>query len=430
MAYSADPRDETMTGALVRLVVSEGDPDDPSDDHYDLELPEEMVAWLDERNWVQSHGDWHNIRRWDQQCGGQTENCPTIEEMKARGLWRAPIQEQEAGDGYAFLVMHRHMIEGFKQAFPKHAGIISGFSTVPMSKDDPLNPVPWVDVHWNDTQKAAIDLLQDIEHNLSSFDSEDDLGLWIQYASNMGSPGGFPDGGPPQGFGGGPPQGFDGGLPSFDGGVPGSSGGPPGGGTDGGVATDAKGRPQGGIHGGLHAQWTIVGSPYPLTDNNTNTRLYAFWRLHGWIDDMWERYRKAKGITTSDPGYHAEMEAQCEEMVKLAQAAPRSTGDGGTTAEKGTFAEKVAPILQSYCGGCHDNASPSQGLVLAGAAASVIRQGLVGVKATEVDLLLVDPTAADRELAPPEDQRRLQQRLLPRHVPDADAAGGRRAQRG
>jgi hypothetical protein len=402
MTYAADPRDDTMTGELVRLVTKEGDPNDPTDDRYDLELPKEMVAWLQEQNWVQAHGDWHNIRRWDQQCGGKSEGCAAIEQMKARGLWRAEIQEQGAGDGYAFLVMHRHMIEGFKQVFPKHADILSGFATVPMSQDDKLNPVPWVDVQWNATQKAAIALIQDIEKNLSLFDSEDDLGLWLQYASKMSGPGGGMGGGPP-GFGGGPPGGFDGGPPGagggppggFDGGPPGSSSGGPGaGGGSTTVSMDSKGRPEGGLHGALHAQWTIVGSPIALTDNNTNTQLYAFWRLHGWIDPMWERYRVAKGITSSDAAYQKEMEDQCEEMEKLKAAKPRdTTGDAGT--ETGVFATDVAPILKSYCGGCHDSSSPSQGLVLAGTTASKIRTGLVSVKATETSLLLVDPASAD-----------------------------------
>lgn len=372
MTYAQDPRDTTMTGELVKLDVGNG--------KHDLELPQEMAAWLLERNWVQEHGDWHNIRRWDQQCGGKLDGCAAIAEMEARGLWRAPIQEQQTGDGYAFLVMHRHMIMGFKSAFPKHADIIDGFATVPMSKDDPLNPVPWVDVSWSDTQKAGITLLQDIENNLSYFDSEDDLGLWIQYA--IGSMSGMSSG-----FDGGMPPDFDGGMPpGFDGGVPGGSTG---------VQYDSKGRPLGGIHGGLHSQWTIAGSPYLLTDNNTNTRLYAFWRLHGWIDAMWERYRTAKGITAADPAYLAEMEDQCEEMIELGQAKPRSATDAGTTTETGTFATQVAPIFKSYCGGCHDSASPSEGLVLVGTSASAIRTGLVGVSATETTMLLVKAGAPD-----------------------------------
>lgn len=246
-----------------------------------------------------------------------------------------------------------------------------------------------MDVKWSDTQAATIAFLQDIENNLSYFDSEDELGLWIQYAiGSMAGPGGGSSGGFP-GTGGAPPGAGDGGAPPPpDGGIPGAGG-------SAGVQTDDKGRPMGGIHGGLHSQWNIIGSPYPLTDNNTNTRLYAFWKLHGWIDNMWERFRKAKGVTASDQAYVAEMEAQCEEMVKLGQAAPRSTTDGGTTTETGSFATQVAPILKSYCAGCHDSSGPSAGLVLAGTSASAIRAGLVGVTATETSMALVTAGAPD-----------------------------------
>jgi hypothetical protein len=110
--YDPDPRDATMTGEPIR---SEGDPDDPSDDQYDLQLPQEMFDWIEEQKWDQEHGDWHNIRRWDLGCvqGRPGGVCEGAEVMEARGLWRAEIQEGEPGDGYAFLVMHRHMIRGF-----------------------------------------------------------------------------------------------------------------------------------------------------------------------------------------------------------------------------------------------------------------------------------------------------------------------------
>ncbi|WP_437900747.1 hypothetical protein [Sorangium sp. So ce124] len=392
--YDPDPRDATMTGEPIRITTNEGDPDDPSDDQYDLQLPQEMVDWLEEQNWVQEHGDWHNIRRWDLGClqspsGGGV--CEGAEVMEARGLWRAEIQEGEPGDGYAFLVMHRHMIRGFKEAFPKHAALISGFKEVPLTQDDPENPLPWVDIRWSEDQLAAIALLQDIENNLDLFESEDDFGKWIQLGDGgfpPGGPGGFPPGGPP-GFGGGPGGSDDGtGGSGGAGGSDGTSGG--GGGTGGsGGGTDDSGRPPGSIHGGLHSQWAVPGSPYNLVNNDVNVVLVSFWRLHGWIDDMWERYRVAKGIGEDDASYKAEMIAQCDEMHALGHAAPPSSGP--TTTETGVFAERVAPILNAYCTGCHGAVAASQGLVLSDVAPSKVREALVGVTATEVELPLVDP---------------------------------------
>src|SRR5262245_24375929 len=68
-AYAKDPREDTRTGGLVRVQTSDnGTPDDPSDDQYDLLLPQEMLDWLKEQNWIQAHGDWHDTRRWDSGC--------------------------------------------------------------------------------------------------------------------------------------------------------------------------------------------------------------------------------------------------------------------------------------------------------------------------------------------------------------------------
>ena len=51
-----------------------------------------------------------------------------------------------------------------------------------------------------------------------------------------------------------------------------------------------------GVHGFLHAQWAVPGSPYNLLDNSLNVFPVAFWRLHGWIDDVWERLRDPNEI--------------------------------------------------------------------------------------------------------------------------------------
>ena len=388
--YEPDLRDATMTGEPIRIDTNEGDPDDPSDDQWDLALPQEMLAWLAEQQWVQSHGDWHSIRRWDQTCGpggaggpggpaGPEFVCETAEMLEARGLWRPEIQEREPGDGYAFLVMHRHMIRGFKEAFPRHADMVSGFNKVPLTQDDPENPLTWVDVQWSGDQRATIEILQDIENNLDLFEGEDDFGKWVQFGDGaLGAPGG--PGGP-----GGPPGG------GGTGGGGGGTGGGDGGAGGGGGGADDSGRPPGGIHGPLHGQWAVPGSPYSLINDNVNLNLVAFWRLHGWIDNVWERYRAAKGIGEDDATFNAEMNAQCEEMHALSEAAPP---DDETSTETGAFAEKVAPIFNTYCAGCHAAAGASKGLVLAGMAPSKIRERLVGVTSTEVDMPLVDPGSA------------------------------------
>jgi hypothetical protein len=413
-AYAKDPRDDTMTGELVHVVVGDnGTPSDASDDPYDVLLPKEMLDWLKEQNWIQEHGDWHNVRRWDMSCQRTADGgvCPGSEAMLARGLSRAPIQEGEPGDGYAFLIMHRHMIRAFQQAFPKHVEQIRGFYRMPKSKSDAENPIPWVDVRWSDDQLETIEWLENIAPHLDVFTSEDDYAKWVQFGDNFPGfngefpPGLFPgDGGfPPFPGGGFPGGGFPGFPPTglLDGGLPGF----PGGGViaDGGVTADGgtSNRPGGGIHGALHGQWTIPNSPYGLADNNKNVQNFAFWRLHVWIDEMWERYRRLRGLGEDDPDYQQALLEQCEEMHTLGEALPPDAdagiaGLGGgppAAVETGTFATQVAPILTSYCGGsvCHAAESPTLGLALAGAAPSTIRTGLVGEQASEAPLALVEP---------------------------------------
>jgi hypothetical protein len=359
--YPKDPRDDTMSGELVRINVSNG--------QYEVQLPKEMLDWLDEHGWVQQHGNWHAVRRWDQGCirifPGQV--CQSREQMEARGLRRAPVQEGEPGDGYAFLVMHRHMIQGLRQAFPKHAPqIIRGFSEMPTSKSHPENPVPWIDVRWSSDQLSSIEWMENVGQHLSAFTSEDDYGNWVQFGAG--------------------PGGFIGGL--FGG--------------SGGSTAD---RPGGGLHTGLHAQWSVAGSPSPLLDNNTNVRNYAFWRLHVWLDDMWERYRQAAQRSNQDPAYLQALVDQCEEMHALDERKLNPAGDAGvgrpdagSVTENGVFATQVAPILNAYCGGsvCHGADSPTLGLALTGAAPSLVRQSLVDQQATEVSMALIKPGAPEQ----------------------------------
>ena len=425
--YAADPRDATMTGELVRVVTGDsGTPDDPSDDPYEVLLPKEMTDWLMEQNWIQEHGDWHNIRRCDQKklAGmlppGATPMLPganlspimSEDALSARGLKCAPIQESEPGDGYDFLVMHRHMIRGFMQAFPGHAGLLRGFGHVPLSKGDPENPIAWVDVKWNDDALNSIDWMVNIDAHAAAFASEDDYGKWVQLGDKS-----F---GPPELTGGMlPPASADGGFRPNTGGMPAapSAGGMaaaggagalpippvpvPGGANAGPAAADAgmSTRPNNGLHGSLHGQWNVRNSETPLADNNKNVRNFAFWRLHGWIDDMWERFRKARGLSESDADYQTALLTQCEEMHELGKAPPPpAEAAKPAVMESGKFATEIAPILSSACGGniCHGAEAPTLGLVLAEALPSAVRSGLVGKRSREHDMALVDPGNSDR----------------------------------
>jgi hypothetical protein len=232
---------------------------------------------------------------------------------------------------------------------------------VPRAQADAENPFPWKDIEWSDTQLQTLDILEHIEQHADEFESDDDLGNWLQFLRIV----------PPQ-------AGPDGTVPD--------------------AGADPTQTALGGIHLALHAQFAVPDSPFSLLDNEVNVYLVPFWQLHGWLDNVWARFRLAKGLRDDDPAYQAELLAQCEEMHRLDdQRAETTAPDAGMpVAEKGEFATKVAPILQTYCRGCHAVGTTQAGLALTGLPASEARSNLVNVHASEVDMALVEPGAPQR----------------------------------
>ncbi|MBC8066805.1 MAG: hypothetical protein IAG13_00605, partial [Deltaproteobacteria bacterium] len=209
---------------------------------------------------------------------GTDDDCASAKALRDEGLWRAPLQENAPGDGYAFLVMHRHMLEGARQAFPDHPELFAGWSEVPRSQEHPENPTPWRRVSWSSAQLEAMDRLEHIEDHLDEFPDEDALASYIQapFVWTETTPTAFHEDG------------------------------------------------SAGLHFMLHAQWGVIGSPVALGNGPGVVENRVFWQLHAWIDDVWERYRVAKGIRDDDEAYVAELRAQCWEMHLLGEAV-----DGG-----------------------------------------------------------------------------------------------------
>jgi hypothetical protein len=143
------------------------------------------------------------------------------------------------------------------------------------------------------------------------------------------------------------------------------------------------------IHGALHFKWVVAESPHSLGDQTVNIDNFMFWKLHGWIDDIWERYRVAKGLSPDEPKLKEALQAQCMEMHNLAHLFEGGSGgspDGGVAplpTESGYFHEQVRPIFDKYCMGCHRGSSPEAGLALAGQISSAsIVSSLVGQRST------------------------------------------------
>ncbi|HKU44319.1 MAG TPA: hypothetical protein VJR89_39440 [Polyangiales bacterium] len=261
----ADPRDATLDPAPVLLAVGSA---------QDVLMPQPIIDWMEEQGWIPAHDSWHSQRRWDARCDlsfASAEGCTFAERLAAEGLWRARYQQGAPGSGLAFLAMHRHMLGMFRAAFPSHPELFAGFGHVPRTQDDSENPTPWRALRWSEDNLIGFDVLEHIEDHLDRFPTDDDLGLYIESTVRW-SP------------------------------------------------EDPAARvedPGAAVHGALHRQWTVNRSPASLGGTDTALRNYTFWKLHGFIDDVWTRYRSAKGASDTEPDYAAVALEECRLMYYL-----------------------------------------------------------------------------------------------------------------
>jgi hypothetical protein len=342
-SHGPDSRDGTFADAPVEVMVGNS---------KDTQVPMAISDWMFARGWHQEHDDWHNIRRWDQNCrksNAPEAGCAYAERLTAKGLWRAPIQEGAPGDGYDFLAMHRHMIQMVREAFPSAKALLSGFKRVPRSKEDAENPQPWTNVRWSTGQLEAINKLENIESHLAEFPTEDELALYMEAPFRW--------------------------------------------------TPERPSEPRGdasGIHFALHAQWTIAGSPVALANGAVTIDNATFWKLHGWLDDVWERYRTARGIGSDDAKYVKALEDQCREMVDLDELnlTPKPAKmEMPVPEETGYFVQEIRPIFDVKCAGCHNAVSQQSGLPLGGAklsSAEIVKK-MLNVESTNGEYKLVEP---------------------------------------
>ena len=291
----------------------------------DLVVPKPVLSWMGARLWEVSHDAWHNVRR----CKGGGAPPSSTAICAHKELIPADQECSDAEDGYEFLAAHRHMIMSLKEAFPQHADLFAGFPHFPFNATDV--PEQWRSrwgTGWSQQIIATAQTLEAIESNLSQFPTEGDLGKYIQC---------------------------------------------------GGMGNGASS-----IHGALHFKWVVNSSPYSLGKQQVNIDNYMFWKLHGWIDQIWERYRVAKGLTPDDPKLMETLLEQCREMQALGQAVkgiPSTPDDTPLPVEHGFFAEQVRPILERVCSGCHSETSPEANMSLGGHITSAdVVKGLVNVQ--------------------------------------------------
>jgi hypothetical protein len=361
--HAPDARDAMLTGEPDRFEAGAG--------QADLIMPKEIRDWMTERGMQRSHDDWHLIRQTDARCfqsSATPESCAFAKELADRGLKRFRYQECSRlgpgdtgpGDGKQFMWEHRHMIDSMNQAFPQHKQLFTGFEKVPRSQNDPNNPMPWKAINWSASQTAAIDALENIEENVDKFADEEYLAWYIQCRVlwTTQNPNGPSD------------------------------------------------NADSGFHLAMHGQWAVFGSPSSVGEQRVSIENFVFWKLHGWIDQIWHRYRAAKGLTDDEPEYKEGLFNMCKEMNEITllregQTASTAEGDDEPAPvgpETGYFAEQVRPFLNERCSTCHGGPSPMAGLVLGGTtgASSDIIAKLVNVDASNKEFKLIVPGNPDQ----------------------------------
>lgn len=280
----------------------------------DTTVQPEVIEWFTQNAWQEAHFQWHNIRR----CNGGMviRNRNGFDPCKYTELIPADQEGKGPGDGLQFLAMHRHMIQSLKQLFPKHSEQFEGWDHFPQDKS--VLPAEWQN-DWTPFDSAMAQkmaMADDPAQHMSMWPTEGDFGQWIQTTS--------------------------------------------------------------GIHGALHFKWVRPNNQdHGLGNQFTNIDNYLFWKMHGWIDKVWDRYRAAQGKTPNDPDIKAAVLKQCREMDQLAvlikpELKPNLPGGDCTTPapkQTGFFESTIRPIFESpvnKCTGCHGPDGANGNLTLGG----------------------------------------------------------------
>jgi len=330
--YDPLPSDDTMAaGPAVFNPASGGEPD--------TTVQPEVLQWMADNKWTGAHVVWHAVRGcvdgsatgllaplgYPDICQDYTFLIPTDQNCKT------------AGDGYQFLLFHRHMKQALQQLWPKHAEDFEGFSQFPTTKEELPNIWNEADPTWGADTLEAADIADHIEDHLDLFPDEGTLGFWLQCPTGSNLAG-------------------------------------------------AVNMPYVGLHFDLHNEWSRgSASEHGLNNGQVNITNYMFWKLHGWIDNVWEKYRVAKGLTTPDSPemkkYTQDLAQSCNEMdieieiLKSPPTDPPVFDCPPDVDETGDFHTKVRPIFETetnHCASCHGpkSTSPYAGLTLGGQVSS------------------------------------------------------------
>lgn len=266
----------------------------------DATVQPEVIAWMERNAWQEAHFQWHQVRR----CGGGAPQG-AIDPCQYPEMLPEANECEDAQDGYEFLVMHRHMIQSLKQLWPNHTEQFEGWDRFPAEQDYP-EIVREYYTQWSAQVLADAAIADDIANNMDRFATEGEFGMWLQCGSLQGGLGA-----------------------------------------------------SGSLHGSLHFNgYPQQNQSHSIANQRRNLDGYLFWKLHGWIDKVWERYRVAKGLAPDEPKLKDELIAQCREMDALSALIDPSLAEPDEPTElpeeAGFFHEVVRPGLENFgCATCH-----------------------------------------------------------------------------
>nr|AYM52915.1 hypothetical protein [Sorangium cellulosum] len=342
---STHPKDHCVDGFDPHpsdATIKDGPAEFSKNGQIDLTVQPEVIAWMEQNEWQAAHFEWHSIRR----CGGGGFGGGQSRVDICNSSVPVPSDQEckTTGDGFQFLAMHRHMIQSLKQLWPNHSEQFEGFKKFPTTAEE--LPQQWrADFRpWSATTLANAKIADEIDkpENLSRFPDEGAFGMWLQCFAGQAIPG---------------------------------------------ASVSASG-----LHGDLHFKWVRSNNTdHGLGNQFTNIDNYMFWKLHGWIDNVWEKYRTAKGLSPTDEALKDAVAAQCYEMDAIARVINPELNpepEEPLPTESGVFHTTIRPIFESEihrCSGCHaaPSTGPQAGLSLGGDISSAdIVAGLVNKAST------------------------------------------------
>ncbi len=317
---NVQPQDHCIDGFAPHFtngLISDGGYAHTQNNEVDLSVDPAVYNYMYDNGWQDAHVLWHQART----CGG-------FGSFPINGLPSAcdftdnlPAQNDCQGDinGVDFFSGHRIMMYQLRELWPDHSEQFTGWDTFPKTAQDyPPELRPYFK-GWSAEILEAADIGDNIANHLDMFPTEGALGTWMSCAIMPNIPGG--------------------GFQDFS--------------------------TQRNLHFALHANGVPSrNQKHAVNNNNNNIDAYLFWKLHGWVDTVWENYRIAKGKTQNDADYKAEMLEQCREMDRWREISVDARGSAGhpnqdenyvaPIVETGFFNDVVAPALEEAgCTTCH-----------------------------------------------------------------------------